>query len=51
MENTVKEERALAISNDCLDKDSVPFITVYLDGGWSKRSYGYNYNTASGVVS
>ncbi|KAI4463178.1 exonuclease phage-type/recb c-terminal domain-containing protein [Holotrichia oblita] len=29
---------------------AVPGITVYVDSGWSKRSYGHNYNAASGVV-
>lgn len=45
-----KEEYDEAIRKGDIDKDGVPFITVYVDGGWSKRSYGHNYNAASGVA-
>lgn len=50
MEIAGKEERNIACSRGDVDPDGVPFVTVYLDGGWSKRSYGHNYNAASGVV-
>lgn len=30
--------------------DGIPFITVILDGAWSKRSYRVNYNALSGVA-
>ncbi|KAK5648270.1 hypothetical protein RI129_003162 [Pyrocoelia pectoralis] len=43
------DERTLAIENNHVDCDGMPWITVYLDGGWSKRSYGHNYDAASGV--
>ncbi|KAJ8893025.1 hypothetical protein PR048_005606 [Dryococelus australis] len=33
-----------------VDEDGVPFVTVVFDGGWSKWSYGHNYNAASEVV-
>lgn len=33
-----------------VDSDGVPFTTVVVDGGWSKRSYGHNYSASSGVV-
>ncbi|KAI4455555.1 exonuclease phage-type/recb c-terminal domain-containing protein [Holotrichia oblita] len=44
-----EEERLLAIEKGHVI-ENVPWITVYLDGGWSKRSYGHRYNAASGVV-
>jgi len=33
-----------------MDSDGVSWTTVYLDGGWSHRSYGHSYNASSGVV-
>jgi hypothetical protein len=42
------EERALAIDAGEVDKD--PYITVAVDGAWSKRSYKSNYNALSGVA-
>lgn len=50
MENAAKEEATIAIENGDVDADGIPYITVYVDGDWSKRSYGHNYNAASGVV-
>lgn len=50
MEKAGKEERDLAMQRNDVDEEGIPFITVYLDGGWSKRSYGHNYNAACGVV-
>lgn len=46
-----REELDAAIQQGHIDSDGIPYISVYLDGGWSKRSYGHNYNAASGVVS
>lgn len=46
-----KEEIRMAIEKNNVDPDGMPYITVVLDGGWSKRSYGHNYNALSGVVS
>lgn len=51
MEIAGKTERSKAIELGNIDADGVPYITVYLDGGWSKRSYGHSYNAASGTVS
>ncbi|KAF2889466.1 hypothetical protein ILUMI_16707 [Ignelater luminosus] len=51
MQAAGEEERALAISNGNIDEDGVPYITVTVDGGWSKRSYGHSYTANSGVVS
>lgn len=51
IETAGKEEKAIALSKGQVDDDGVPFTTVYLDGGWSKRSYGHSYNANSGTVS
>lgn len=51
MKDAAEEERRLAMQNNQVDPDGVPWITVYVDGGWSKRTYGHGYNAASGVVS
>lgn len=32
-------------------ENGVGQICLLVDGGWSKRSYGHNYNAAFGVVS
>lgn len=50
MQQAGKEERRLAIDNGDVDGNGIPYITVLLDGGWSKRSYGHSYNASSGVV-
>lgn len=46
-----KEEIKIAVGKNHVDPDGIPYITVVLDGGWSKRSYGHNYSALSGVVS
>lgn len=51
MKEAGKEEYKIAVEKGHIDEDGIPFITVCVDGGWSKRSYGHNYNAASGVVS
>lgn len=51
MEKAGREEKKRAIEAGNVDADQIPFITVYLDGGWSKRSYGHSYNAMSGAVS
>ena len=44
----VREERDLAIANgEC--HCGVPASTVEVDGGWSKRTHKYSYNTYSGM--
>lgn len=50
MKSAGEEERNLAIKRGDVDSDGIPYITVLLDGGWSKRSYGHNYNASSGAV-
>lgn len=44
------QEREMAIQKGNVSHDGVPFITVYVDGGWLKRSYGHNLNSPSGMV-
>ncbi|VEN51461.1 unnamed protein product, partial [Callosobruchus maculatus] len=51
MQKAAQEEKEMAIANNQVDENGVPWTTVYLDGGWSHRSYGHNYNAASGAVS
>lgn len=51
MENAASIERKHALDEGNVDEDGVPYITVYVDGGWSKRSYGHSYNALSGTVS
>lgn len=43
-------ERENAISKGNVGLDGVPWISVYVDGSWSKRSYGTNFNALSGMV-
>lgn len=44
-----EKNHAIELGNIC--EDGIPWVTVYLDGSWSKRSYGHNYNALSGMVS
>lgn len=44
------QERAIAIEKGNVSPDGVPFTTVYVDGGWLKRSYGHNFDSSSGMV-
>ncbi|KAJ8912576.1 hypothetical protein NQ315_005739, partial [Exocentrus adspersus] len=50
MENAGKRERNHALEKSNVCQDGTPWITVYVDGSWSKRSYGTNYNALSGMV-
>lgn len=43
-------ERNRALERGQVRADGVPWITVYVDGSWSKRSYGTNFNSLSGMV-
>ncbi|KAF2891176.1 hypothetical protein ILUMI_14997, partial [Ignelater luminosus] len=55
IEGAGKLEREAAIKNGDFETDQggrkIGNITVYLDGVWSKRSYGHTYNAFSEVVS
>ena len=43
-----REEKHLAIQNNKYHQ-TIPAITVIVDGGWSKRSHKHSYNANSGV--
>lgn len=49
MEAAGQKERQNAIEKGQVDTEGVPWITVYVDGSWSKRSYGTNFNSSSGM--
>ena len=49
MNEAGKEEKRLAIQRGDYHQ-GVPAITVYVDGGWSKRSHKHSYNANSGVA-
>lgn len=51
MEMAAQEEYAVAQKQGKVDKNGTACITVIVDGGWSKRSFGHSYNALSGVVS
>ena len=38
------KEKKIAIEKGHVSEDGVPYVTAYVDGGWSKRSYGHNFN-------
>lgn len=50
IEEAGRKEKEIAIKKGNVTETGVPYITVYVDGGWPKRSYGHNYNSASGMV-
>ncbi|KAF2882521.1 hypothetical protein ILUMI_23657 [Ignelater luminosus] len=49
MEAAGVKEKENAIEMNNVYEDGTPWITVYLDGSWSKRSYGHNYDAPSGM--
>ncbi|KAK5643173.1 hypothetical protein RI129_007018 [Pyrocoelia pectoralis] len=49
MQESTEEEKKLAIEAGNVE-DSFPYITVAVDGGWAKRSYGHSYSSLSGVA-
>ncbi|KAF2887423.1 hypothetical protein ILUMI_18750, partial [Ignelater luminosus] len=52
MQKAGEEEKQHAIDKGNLtvvDGKEIPYITVIVDGGWSKRSYGHGYNASSKV--
>ncbi|KAK9685426.1 hypothetical protein QE152_g38052 [Popillia japonica] len=49
MEKAGKEEHEIAKNKGNIDINNIASTTVYVDGGWSKRSYGHNYNASSGT--
>lgn len=51
MEAAGVKERENALQQGNVHVDGTPWVTVYVDGSWSKRSYGTNYSALSGMVS
>lgn len=51
MEIAATEEKKLAIQRGDVDSESIPLITVIVDGSWAKRSYKTNYASLLGAVS
>lgn len=49
MKEAGSEEKCIAIEKG-RSHHGVPTITVFVDGGWSKRSHKHSYNAKSGVV-
>ncbi|GFT59608.1 uncharacterized protein NPIL_498051 [Nephila pilipes] len=49
MLNAIFEEKKLAELRGDIDSDRYYCITLIVDGGWCKRSYGHGYNASSGV--
>lgn len=50
MKAAAAKEKAIALDKNQVCFDGIPWITVYVDGSWSKRSYGTNYNALSGMA-
>lgn len=50
MKTAGAEEYKIATDEHQLDDTGKTWTSVYVDGGWSKRSYGHSYNAASGAV-
>ncbi|KAJ8909803.1 hypothetical protein NQ315_015323 [Exocentrus adspersus] len=50
IEEAGKEEHRIAVEKQQIDQNKNVWTKVYLDGGWSHRSYGHNYNAASGTA-
>ena len=51
MDQAAEEEKLLASERGDITSTNVHFTKVTIDGSWSKRSYGTNYNSASGMTS
>lgn len=49
MRQNAMEEKQLAIAEDRVEQ-GIPYITVIVDGGWAKRSYGHSYTSLAGVA-
>lgn len=50
MEAAGAREKKYAILNKQFSADGTPWIKVYVDGSWSKRSYGTNFASLSGMI-
>lgn len=49
MIDAISEEKRLAQLRGDIDQEGYFCITVIVDGGWCKRSYGHGYNASSGI--
>nr|CAH7712420.1 unnamed protein product [Callosobruchus chinensis] len=49
MQENGKRGKAIALDKGHTMPDGTPYITVIVDGGWSKRSYGHGCTATSGV--
>lgn len=47
IEKAGRKEEQIAIQQGQNTPDGLPWVTVCLDGRWSHRSYGHNYNAGS----
>ena len=45
----IHEEKRIALENSSVTDSGTPRISVIVDGGWCKRSYGHGYDANSGV--
>ncbi|XP_049877293.1 uncharacterized protein LOC126374645 [Pectinophora gossypiella] len=45
-----QQEKAIALEKGNINQEGIPFIEVYVDGGWAKRSYGHDYSSSSGMA-
>lgn len=50
LNQAISEEKQLAEASGSIDSKGYICITVIVDGGWCKRSYGHGYNASSGVA-
>ncbi|KAK4887444.1 hypothetical protein RN001_003715 [Aquatica leii] len=50
LQNNIDEEKQAAVSAGNISKEGHPCISVIVDGGWGKRSYGHAYNSNTGAA-
>ncbi|KAK4879661.1 hypothetical protein RN001_007807 [Aquatica leii] len=49
MHANAMEEKKLALE-EARTEQGLPYITVIVDGGWTKRSYEHSYSSLAGVA-
>lgn len=49
-DDALAKEVAIAKAKGHVDKDGIPCLTVIVDGGWNKRSYGHGHSASSGAA-
>ncbi|XP_030019778.1 uncharacterized protein LOC115439875 [Manduca sexta] len=45
-----EQERCIAIEKGNISSDGTPYVTVFVDGGWSKSTYGHNLDPLAGMA-